>query len=288
MNNISIPKILEALSGGGEYYQEATIKRFLETTFLDEGILTSRTMNTLNLLMVVIGFDIFICTQIKDKELRKRFISLSIILIVSWIIYAFGLLITYLFILTSSEAMMLTCYDRYILTIPLGIIFINILFIIKINKNNRLKLSSMAIIFTILLAFMPMKGIKNTYIEKEKNIEGTKAYREEFRGILNYLDKMDLDDKIYYISNFENEREIAIVTYEFLPLKIANRNQRLIMRKEDFLDILMNEGYTHIYINTIDRELKKQYIDLFEEGEVQDKTMYEIVKLNGKISFKKV
>lgn len=287
INNITISKVLDVLSGRGEYYQKVTIKRFLENTFLEEGTLTSRTMNTLNLLMVIIGLDIFVCTQIKDKELRKRFISLSIILLVSWIIYAFALLITYLFILKSSEAMILTCYNRYMLTIPLGITFIDILFVIKMYKNDRMKLSNIAIIITILLAFMPIKSIQNTYIEKGKNIEATKTSREEFSAILRYSDKMDLDDKVYYISNFENEREIAIVTYEFLPLKIANKSQKLIMRKDEFINILVNEGYTHIYINIADRDLKRQYTDLFEE-EMQDETMYEIVKLDEGIRFKKI
>lgn len=288
MENISISNVFDVLSGNGQYYQKVTIKNFLERTFLERGTLTSRGMNTLNLLMFIVGLDIFVCMQIKEKDLKKRFIVLSIILIISWIIYAFALLLTYLFIFTSSEAMILACYERYMLTIPLGIIFVNILFMIKTYKDSKIKLSDIALIFTILLLFMPIEDIKDIYINKEQNIKETISYREEFKGILKYSDTLDVEDKVYYISNFENEREILIVTYEFLPLKVANKNAKLTMGRDEFVNILINEGYTHIYINAKDRALEKQYIDMFEEGELQDKTMYEIINQNGKIIFKKI
>ena len=288
MENISISNVFDVLSGNGQYYQKVTIKNFLERTFLERGTLTSRGMNTLNLLMFIVGLDIFVCMQIKEKNLKKRFIVLSIILIISWIIYAFALLLTYLFIFTSSEAMILACYERYMLTIPLGIIFVNILFMIKTYKDSKIKLSDIALIFTILLLFMPIEDIKDIYINKEQNIKETISYREEFKGILKYSDTLDVEDKVYYISNFENEREILIVTYEFLPLKVANKNAKLTMGRDEFVNILINEGYTHIYINAKDRVLEKQYIDMFEEGELQDKTMYEIINQNGKIIFKKI
>ena len=288
MENISISNVFDVLSGNGQYYQKVTIKNFLERTFLERGTLTSRGMNTLNLLMFIVGLDIFVCMQIKEKDLKKRFIVLSIILIISWIIYAFALLLTYLFIFTSSEAMILACYERYMLTIPLGIIFVNILFMIKTYKDSKIKLSDIALIFTILLLFMPIEDIKDIYINKEQNIKETISYREEFKGILKYSDTLDVEDKVYYISNFENEREILIVTYEFLPLKVANKNAKLTMGRDEFVNILINEGYTHIYINAKDRVLEKQYIDMFEEGELQDKTMYEIINQNGKIIFKKI
>lgn len=276
------------LSGNGEYYQRVTIKNFIQRSFIGNGSLTSIGMNALNLMMFIIGFDILVSKKIIDKSLRKRYISMSIILLVGWIIYGFVLLLIYLFVFTSSEAMILACYERYMLTIPFAIVLTNVAILVKKYKDDKIKISNIVFFITIILVFMPIKDIKDIYINKEKNIEETIVYRKEYKEILKYSDVLELNDKVYYISNFENEREILIVTYEFLPLKIANRNGKLTMGREKFIEILKNEEYTHIYVNLADNVLRKKYIDLFENENIEDKTMYKIVKNEDSIKFVKM
>ena len=132
---------------------------------------------------------------------------------------------------------------------------------------------------------MPLQTIYEMYYnndeEKAKRIE----QREPYREILKYADQLNEEAEIYYISNFVGEKEIALVRYEMLPIKIQNKNSKLTMTREDFIEEIINNGYTHIYINENDRILTNQFIDLFENNEIKSKTMYKIQKGEDKIVF---
>ena len=84
------------------------------------------------------------------------------------------------------------------------------------------------------------------------------------------------------------DKEIALVRYEMLPIKIQNKSSKLTMTREEFVEEIVNNGYTHVYINENDRVLTNQFIDLFENNQIESKTMYEIVRSGENIMFSKV
>lgn len=282
-NEITIGNIIKVLKEDGEAYQKRTLQNFKETVFTEQGTLTSRGMNTINLLMFLIASGTLTYILIKDKQLQKRFIVIQIIAIISWIIFIFGMLIMYLFIFTKEEALILACYERYALILPLGIIIIDVVFLE--DKWKKVKLSQIVLCLSLILVFMPLQTIYEMYYnndeEKAKRIE----QREPYKEILKYSDKLNEEAEIYYISNFVGEKEIALVRYEMLPIKIQNKSSKLTMTREEFIEEIINNGYTHIYINENDRVLTNQFIDLFENNEIKSKTMYKIQKEEDKIVF---
>lgn len=288
MGNINVENIVEILQGNGEYYQKTTIKNYLQELFEMQGSLTSRNMNAINLVAVLIGFGLLIVALLKDKEQRKRFITMSIVLILFWIAYIIVQLLVYLFIFTPEEAMILACLQRYLSTIPFAIILINIFFLEERYKNSDIKSIYIAITLIVIISFLPIQTINEIYIQNDKNKQDRISYRTRYEGILKYKDVMEKDDKVYYISNFADGREIIIVRYEFLPFKIANESSKLTMTKDEFVDGLIQEGYTHIYINYADRILENKYKDLFIGGVIENKTMYKVINQDNKLLFSKV
>lgn len=282
-NEITIGNIIKVLKEDGEAYQKRTLQNFKEKILTEQGTLTSRGMNTINLLMFLIASGTLTYILIKDKQLQKRFIVIQIIAIISWIIFIFGMLIMYLFIFTKEEALILACYERYALILPLGIIIIDVVFLE--DKWKKVKLSQIVLCLSLILVFMPLQTIYEMYYnndeEKAKRIE----QREPYKEILKYSDELNEEAEIYYISNFVGEKEIALVRYEMLPMKIQNKSSKLTMAREEFIEEIINNGYTHIYINENDRVLTNQFIDLFENNEIKSKTMYKIQKEEDKIVF---
>ncbi len=289
MVNISISKIKEVLSGNGEYYQKTTIKSYVNELFLGSGTLTSRKMNAINLAMFLIGFDIISYVFFIGEKSKKTFAIISITMLIFWCICILGLLLIFLFIFTPEEAVILACYERYLSAIPFAITIINIFMIEQNYKDKNLKTSYMFIILAIMITFLPIDTINKNYIQNKTNQQARIAYREKYTGILKYSDMIDKDAKVYYISNLVDGREITIVKYEFLPLRIGNKSSKLTMGKEEFTNILRNENYSYVFVNTRDRFLERDYKDLFENEDIEEKTMYKIIfNSNNEVLFSKV
>lgn len=156
-------------------------------------------------------------------------------------------------------------------------------------KDKNLKTSYMFIILAVMITFLPIDTINKNYIQNKTNQQARIAYREKYTGILKYSDMIDKDAKVYYISNLVDGREITIVKYEFLPLRIGNKSSKLTMGKDEFTNILRNENYSYVFVNTRDRFLERDYKDLFEDEDIEEKTMYKIIfNSNNEVLFSKV
>ena len=285
---ISFQRVKDVLEGNGEYYQKVTIKKYLNELFIGRGAFASRNLNVINLLMLLIFFDIFVYNHLKEKESKKTYLIISIMLLITWSISIAILLIIYLFIFTPQEAMILACYERYLSVIPLAITLFNI-FVLKENYEEReLKATYICMIIAILIAFVPMDVIDKTYIKNNENKKENIEYRQKYSEILKYKNKIDKDSKVYYISNLVGNKDITIVKYEFLPFKIGNNNSKLTMTKEEFEKELKEKNYEYVYISTTDRFLEKDFSSLFENEKIEEGTMYKILDKDGKILFCKV
>ena len=283
IENITIENIIKVFSGDGKYYQKTTIKNFLEEVFYSRGSLTSRNMNIINLLGFLIIFDLIVA-----RKNGKRFIALSIELMVFWFIYIVIQLFTYLFIFTQEEAMILSCFQRYILLIPFAIILINVFLIEEYYKNENIKIINIFIILAIILMFLPIDVMKDLYLNHDKNKIEREDYRNYFSILVDYENIIGKDDKVYYINNFTDNREIVIVKYNFLPYKISNDSSKLNMSLDEFIKILKEENYSYVYVRTVDRILENKFKKLFENGLIEKNTLYEIIEENDNIIFSKV
>lgn len=284
--NINMENIEKVLKGNGEYYQKTTIKNYITELFEAKGGFTTRNMNAVNLLMLLIAFDIVVFKLLKEN--KKRYVLMSTFMLLFWCIYIAIQLLVYLFIFEPEEAMILACYTRYLSTIPFAIVLINIVFLENVLKDNEIKKSNIILIFSILVIFLSIQDINDIYLKNVQNKQERIDYRNKYKKILEYSDILNKNDKVYYISNFVDEREIIIAKYEFLPLKIGNESSKLTMTKEEFIQTLLQEEYTHVYIEFTDRILNNQYTDLFIDGKIESKTMYEIKKDENKLVLLKV
>ena len=289
VSEVNITNIVKVIKGEGEYYQKTTIKKFIDEVFLNDGSITFLNMNVIKLLIFFIAIDIGIYILLRNNERRKQLIIISISLLLFWIIYIISILLIYLFIFTPEEAMILACFSRYVSTIPLAMILIDIAFLIENYKKSKWKIKYILLTLCVLLTCVPTYEFNRNYIQNNKNKQERLYYRVQYQGISKYNNSMSLKDKVYYISNFVDEREIIIVKYEFLPFKIANENPKLTITKEEFVEKLKTENYTHVYIRKSDRILEGEFKDLFINGEIKDNTMYQIIQNeDGKILFQEM
>ena len=57
---------------------------------------------------------------------------------------------------------------------------------------------------------------------------------------------------------------------------------------DEFKNILIEESYDYIYVRITDRILENKFKELFENGLIEDNTLYEVIKENDNIMFSRV
>lgn len=283
VENVTLENIVKVFKGEGKYYQKTVIKLFTEESFYSRGSLTSRNMNIINVFGLLIIFDLIVISR-----RGKRFIAMSVELIVFWCIYIVAQLFMYLFVFTQEEALILACFQRYILIIPFANVLINLFLINDYYKDEKIDSKNIVIILALIVMFLPIDIIKKIYLENAENKAERIEYRDGFKISIDYENEIDKEDKVYYINNFTDNREILIVKYDFLPYQIANKSSKLNMSLDEFKNILIEESYDYIYVRITDRILENKFKELFENGLIEDNTLYEVIKENDNIMFSRV
>ena len=87
--------------------------------------------------LLILGFFIVRCLKKRNKEKNSKARNITVYLVVSYVIYAIALILTYLFSMDSIEATGLGCYDRYMGTMTVFICGTGCYYLIRDMSSSK-------------------------------------------------------------------------------------------------------------------------------------------------------
>lgn len=269
---ITLGNVLKVFDGKGQQYQYETINNFFKAILKQRIGIFPYTV----FFIIMIGLLIYLYIRKKDNE-RLKLLIYNILIIV---IYPISLLLMYIFIFSPAEAINLASFSRYLSTIVIFLILLNVLILIK--DKIILKYEKIITICVIIL-FFTNSTMKTFTIKKFKQIKRAKENRNEIRPIPKEI-SINPDNKIYFISNMTKDEGYYywIFKYEATPLKTQPNYYN---DNENLFETLKNFNY--IYIKDFDDNFSKKYSAIFKNS-LEANNFYKIEKENNEIKLIKI
>lgn len=294
---VSINNIISLITGNDVAYRYTVIKNFIKQFFLVPIDFGSGQLTNFTILLVFVlygAYTIYLIYRKKDGDVYKRYILTEIMLVVFYLIYMISMLVLYLFTFSEYEALRLASYTRYSYITLIGMFTFNTLLIcdnlleIKKDKINYI------ILCIIILAVLPINKVFNLLVNNNESINEAIEIRAQYSKIQEYKKVLTRQDMVYYISCGSNGFDFNVSNYEFVPTKFASpagyslgppRYEGDLKSKDTSVDqlesVLIEDGFTYVYIYKADEIFKEKYAELFESEErIKNETLYKINK-NG-------
>lgn len=301
-SSFSMSSLKKLIKGQEHPYRYEVMKIFKDKFFKSKLDYGNCNITSFGLLVVYVIYSIYIYICIKanqhNLQIARKYITYSLLLFVSFIVYTFSLLIVYLYSLSSEslqyEALNLASYRRYLSTGILYMYVFNTLIFMKYFQGIRKdKLNTLVIIAFIFISISP-NNAKKMFCYRAKIIENGCNLRAEYEGISKYRNVLNANDKIFYISCGSSGLDFHISRYEMVPIRLLYDNTSTFMwspgkpRSENDIwsyDIsvgqleqcIIRNEYNYVYVYRADDIFRDAYYGLFENREsITDESMYRV------------
>lgn len=264
-------------------FADATFNTTLTNTFIPITYIIAM------IITMIIGYFVIRNAKKENKNTMKLLITLTIL---GGIAYAGLILLAYISVFSSYEALRLASFTRYMGTYALGAIYIAIAIYIKIASSNDKKLGTFTMIllgiFIINFSFSTLLNLTILAPSNSNISKDVRASYDEFREkTRKHIDK---EDYLYFVSNNDNGIDYYIARYELTPYKMNKKFAWSIgtpYSEEDIWTIykssdtwreeLIND-YNYVYLYDIDEQFISQFSTLFIDKDIQDNQLYRVVK----------
>ena len=261
-----VKQIVNIFLGRDETYRTKVANGFIKACFT---INIYKSIISLNTIQLGIIFSIIFIILSKICKFTKRENTYSIITIIGFFTYLFGLMITYMYKFSEKEAMTIASFDRYINIYLTSMIFIITLIFMNHEKNSNKVICMFAL---VILLFSPLDTIRQTH----SSIEDSKAKREEYAFHAEKIKSVvSENDKIYFldINNEDKGYTYWVIRYLLVPTKFNGNHELDIVDLEKFKETIFKD-YDYVYINGFDEEFMNKYRFFFEN--LTDHSLYKV------------
>ena len=187
------------------------------------------------------------------------------------VIYPISLLLMYVFIFSAGEAENLASFSRYLSTILIFLIIIDVYFVLceeRINKNKKL------FVFILIVLALSNNTIKKLTYGRSKELKKVEELRNSVTLPSQIITK---NSKIYFVSQDDSGMKFWVYRYLITPIKTQNGYYT---KDEDILKELGD--YDYLYLNNVDQSFENKYKNLFA-GKIESNKYYKINKTNNSI-----
>ncbi len=246
-------------------------------------------MSSISLLsLFIIGF-LFLRNIYKNREEKineNKYIG--VVYFISYIIYVTALLYSYYFLFSRHEANVLASFDRYINTligsIGIGLIGIVIYFSFSKDKVISEKMKNYLIIMLLILFSVVNTSELGRFVKQllpktepptVEQIKTGKFIGEKYNG------RFAKNDKIHLIVQGDYGMTVWATIYYMTPLNLydprfdgdnwsirtpnsAEEPNTSVMSKEEYIQYLEKEKFSHVLIIQSDKNFSKQYSEIFD------------------------
>lgn len=292
-SSINLKNILLLFSSNNPPYRVTTYNNFI-SSFTGEkyfGYLLEYTPLQLLLGFVFLAF-IYTCFLKRRKNEARRVNARWILCftIGGYIIYSFSLLLLYLFTYSEYEAVNLASFPRYMSTYLTGMLYLFVAVLIKDCSN---KINYVSLVILLILSFnIDPSPIHDISIRAPIAIKKSRMVQASFQIMKNKTAELsNKKAKLFFVFQNSNGYHYHVARYVITPVMITQpfgtwslgepygdsdiwtRN----LSVDELKKILIDDKYTHIYLQNIDEKFINTYGALFEdEGEIQNDSLYEI------------
>ncbi len=294
---ITIQNIISLMKKEGKEYQYTTIHNFLSALSDKEFSAYIFNMNVIAWLIVMIILFLAVRAWIGENKKYNIYVKASI-----WggVLYAFGLLVLYVFTYSEYEATNLASFERYLSTyfVGIGYLVMAVFFNTWFEKPDK---KYIVLTASILFLFLPVKEVFKVTICNEVQVQNTQNARKQYSQFEKYMAQLDYKkDKIQFISQNTTGFDYWNLRYLSIPVQSgggwsigepysANDLWTVKCTVETWLAGLESGGYTYVYLYKIDQPFIDQFSEAFEEkGKIQAGNLYQFVKEEDKQYLKKV
>lgn len=222
--------------------------------------------------------------QIKETE-KKISKLLFFSLVIVFVFYCLGLILSYVFIFSEDEALKLASYGRYILTVLIGLYIIIFGFSNENSINNNfINYKPLFLSCAIILLFIDTGSIYTSTIGFFQRNNNKIDFATNYYTKLDVIEeKTNENDHVFYVNMESDGYHYYIARYYLTPIHLQNQmwnmkenlNDKSIMEKEKFALLLAN--YDYVYIDTLNDEFIFEYSDFFRE-EIKNQSLYKVDK----------
>ena len=243
---------------------------------------------------------------------KARFLALSLILSIGYVLYGFSLLLFYLYGFSDYEARNLASLHRYISVFSLAwiIILIYMFAAVLADRQPKAELCStkfidtasknvaiFSLFFLLFIVFTPPKDKAFLIYGAPSALSAQRADIQDWTKSIS--EKIPKDARIFIVWQGSNGRELWIIRYEMLP-RPANFNCYSLgkpISKEDIYtcDVGADElrkmfsGYDYVIVGKGLHSLQTQFNSIFDELPTGiDRAAYKVLKVNGVVSLELV
>ncbi len=296
----SIREIIDTFTGNHSEYQVRVVNNFFKFITNETFISHSVRLTYVGIFIVLCILGIFLITNSKSKA-KKRTTIAVILVITGLIVYTGYLLLLYLFVFSSQEAVVLAACQRYLSTYLLAAILILISLIVI---NTKKKIAALLVLSLILLIDLsPITDL--TLLSRIKTGQSVDAVAK-----YNTLEEIDKNidykkDKIYFLDINASHigYEYWLARYKLTPTKINpkytwrigqdyydNDQYTLNINVDEWEKTLIDEKYTYVYLLYTSERFKVNFGKAFENGsdDVKNDSFYEVNVIDQKIVLKRI
>lgn len=272
--NISVSNGYDLITLSYPQYGKDVISLFLSTIFTN-GIGTTGGILFLPTIYWI-AISVFFILILKEKEDK----TLIFAIIMCSILYCLFLIASYLFIFNKVEALKLASIGRYLVSLILGVFGISVYNALYKYNNNQINNNY----FAIIIMFVVMTVGYYPFVSKVLNYNQntTKEFYNGYNEIQQLSSKLDIDDKVYYISIESDGLDFYISKYLLTPIwtqtgnfDLYNFDNKGAISVNGFKNILLE--YDYVYVHKITEKFIQDYSILFND-EIKENSLYKIEK----------
>lgn len=222
---------------------------------------------------------------------RRAIVTVSGIFVI-FVVYMFGLMLTYMYKFSAEEALELVSFYRYVIIVYLGLsIFVVYGLTVFIEKAGYNLLFNFIVVGMLVLC-VPLSSIRvffsGAYIGASRTL---RSEIQEYIDLSNQL--MEKDSKVWFIYEDAADSE-ARLAYKFgIRPNIVDGDASIRVKEEEgsstytagmWMDELIGSGYDYVAPYYIDDRFIEDYGELFINiDEIGDGRIYQVDKINRKL-----
>ena len=292
----ALSNIMNVLSGNGEEYQIETFQNYVSNLLGYPLIKRPLTLSYIQIAFVCMVLLAFLYYLYKNEEQKHSFLVLGFIQLIAMAGYIGVMLLSYLFGFGVSDAVSVTCYNRYMLTLLYPILLFDVFLLIRaLNQKGKLnffKQQMIVLLFTAVILYPPelmevelKPGVlcENQMESFEGDAELINQYTEEYA-------------KIYFVSQEDNGSIWNMIAYQTTPRRYIHSGYSLGMpysEDDEYTENLSVEEwkerlskFDYLYLCNVDEQFTSTYGEVFPDLHIRNQQLYKIQNQNGTISLK--
>lgn len=247
------------------------------------------------IVLIVLSIIVVYFAYRKCKADKGKTFIVGVAAVLSFVIYMFGLMITYMYKFSQEEALELTSFYRYVVIVYLGLsLFVVFSFVLFIEGAKFNKIICNLVLIALLVVIVPVSDVRILW--SGAHIGASRTLRSEIQEYIDLSNELIEDDsKVWFIYEDAADSE-ARLAYKFgirpsmvdgdASIRANEEEGSEVYSAEEWMNELIDKGYDYVAPYYIDEQFIEDYGCLFENNEdIGDGRIYRVNTVDGKLEF---